>query len=82
MREAYVDQLVAALYASTDSAGTYIGQLLVSLKAFLFAKVGGVVARQVMFVRFEQLWNTKVLILVTPLPIIILVSPVQFLKTL
>ena len=53
--EASADQIVAVLYASTLSAGTYIGQLLVSENAFEPTNVGGVVACIVTEVNLEQL---------------------------
>lgn len=45
---AYDDQFVAVLYASTESAGTYIGELLVLLNTLVPPNVGGVVACIVM----------------------------------
>ena len=47
---AYELQTDAALYVSTDAAGTYIGQLLVLLNTLL-PNVGGVVASTVMDVK-------------------------------
>ncbi len=47
-------QLFAALYVSTEAAGTYIGQLFVLLNASIFDNVGGVVASHVIDVKPMQ----------------------------
>ena len=56
---AYVLQFVAALYASTDSAGTYITRFAGAPPQpnKLLPKAGGVVALQVNDVKAEQLLN-------------------------
>jgi hypothetical protein len=68
--------LLAALYVSTLSDGTYIGQLFVSLKA-LAPNVGGVAAFTVTLDRLLQLLKALAPIFVTPLGISILVRLVQ-----
>ena len=74
---AYSDQLVAVLYASTDSAGTYITSDEEVATNTSWPKLGGVVASTVTFVSELQLANAKPPILVTPSGIVILVKEVQ-----
>ena len=72
--------MFAVLYAFTLPAGTYIGQLLVSLKALLLANVGGVVARHVNEMSDVHLVKAYDLIDVTLLGIVSVVNNPQLPK--
>ena len=77
----YSDHPSAALYASTDCGGTYMGQSLVFSNVFCLI-LGGVIAFIVIKESEEQLANAYIEISVTPFPIFNSVMPVQSLNAL
>ena len=74
--DVYVYHMYASLYASTDAAGTYIGQSLVLSNAEV-PSFGGVNALTVTLVRLLQLLKAYPPMLVTPLGNVMLVRLVH-----
>lgn len=77
MKPALLDQYCAALYASTDSDGTYIGQVAGTFWNVFDFIVGGVVAKHVTEVKPKQLPKAEPPIEITELPMVTEVKPVQ-----